>query len=77
LLTHLTVQNLVVVRHIDIEFARGLTVLSGETGAGKSIIIEALGLALGERADSQLVRAGTEKATITATFDIWRRCANS
>lgn len=70
MLTHLTVQNLVVVRHIDIEFARGLTVLSGETGAGKSIIIEALGLALGERADSQLVRAGTEKATITATFDI-------
>jgi DNA repair protein RecN (Recombination protein N) len=70
LLTQLTVRNLVVVNEIDVEFERGLTVLSGETGSGKSILIEALGLALGERADSQLVRAGTERAEIAACFDL-------
>jgi len=70
LLTTLTVQNLVVVREIDVELARGLTVLTGETGAGKSILIEALGLALGERADSQMVRSGADRATVAASFDI-------
>ena len=70
MLKTLTVQNLVVVRHVDVEFAPGLTVLSGETGAGKSILIEALGLALGERADSRLVRAGDDRATVTAVFDL-------
>jgi len=70
LLKTLTVQNLVVVRHVDVEFGPGLSVLSGETGAGKSILIEALGLALGERADSKLVRAGDDRATVTAVFDI-------
>ena len=63
-------QDLVVVRSVDIEFTDGLTVLSGETGAGKSILIEALGLALGERADSRLVREGCDRATVTAVFDI-------
>ena len=62
--------NLVVVREIDIELAGGLTVLTGETGAGKSILIEALGLALGGRGESQLVRPGAERATITASFDV-------
>lgn len=70
MLKTLTVQNLVVVRHVDVEFGAGLTVLSGETGAGKSILIEALGLALGERADSRLVRAGDDRATVTAVFDV-------
>ncbi len=70
MLKTLTVQNLVVVRHVDVEFGAGLSVLSGETGAGKSILIEALGLALGERADSKLVRAGDDRATVTAVFDI-------
>ncbi len=70
MLKTLTVQNLVVVRHVDVEFGAGLSVLSGETGAGKSILIEALGLALGERADSKLVRAGDSRATVTAVFDI-------
>lgn len=70
MLTTLTVQNLVVVREIDVELARGLTVLTGETGAGKSILIEALGLALGERADSQMVRSGADRATVAASFDI-------
>ena len=70
MLKTLTVQNLVVVRHVDVEFGPGLSVLSGETGAGKSILIEALGLALGERADSKLVRAGDDRATVSAVFDI-------
>ena len=58
------------VDNVDIEFHEGLTVLSGETGAGKSIIIEAICLALGKRANSNLVRAETDKAEITATFEI-------
>jgi len=66
----LAVSDLVVVRHIDVEFGPGLTVLSGETGAGKSILIEALGLALGERADSRLVRPGCDRAVVTAVFDL-------
>ena len=75
MLKTLTVQNLVVVRHVDVEFGAGLSVLSGETGAGKSILIEALGLALGERADSKLVRAGDDRATVTAVFDIAKTAA--
>ncbi len=70
LLRTLTVQDLVVVRSVDVEFKHGLTVLSGETGAGKSILIEALGLALGGRGDVKLVRAGSERATVTAEFDL-------
>lgn len=70
MLTALTIQDLAIVRHLDIEFNAGLTVLTGETGAGKSILIGALGLALGERADSSMVRSGCEKASVTATFDI-------
>ncbi|MEX2479813.1 MAG: DNA repair protein RecN [Gammaproteobacteria bacterium] len=70
MLNALTVQNLVVVLEIDVEFAPGLSVLTGETGAGKSILIEALALALGERADSQMVRTGADRASVTARFDI-------
>jgi DNA repair protein RecN (Recombination protein N) len=70
LLTALTIQDLAIVRHLDIEFQRGLTVLTGETGAGKSILIGALGLALGDRADSSMVRGGCDKASVTATVDI-------
>ena len=70
MLTALTIQDLAVVRHLDVEFKRGLTVLTGETGAGKSILIGALGLALGERADSSMVRSGCEKASVTACFDV-------
>ena len=70
LLTALTIKDLAVVRQLDVEFDSGLTVLTGETGAGKSILIGALGLALGERADSSMVRNGAKKASVTASVDI-------
>ena len=70
MLKALTIQDLAVVRHLDVEFQSGLTILTGETGAGKSILIEALGLALGDRADSSMVRASTKRAAVSATFDV-------
>lgn len=70
MLTHLLIQDLVIVDRVELEFSDGMTVFSGETGAGKSILIDALGLALGERADAGLVRSGSEKAEVTASFDI-------
>ncbi|MDA0822124.1 MAG: DNA repair protein RecN [Proteobacteria bacterium] len=70
MLKALTIQDLAVVRQLDIEFEAGLTILTGETGAGKSILIEALGLALGDRADSSMVRHSAERASVSATFDI-------
>ena len=70
MLNHLLIRNLAVVDEVEVEPGTGLTVLTGETGAGKSILIDALSLALGERADSDAVRAGTERAEITAAFDI-------
>jgi len=66
----LTIQQLAIVRHLDVEFENGLTILTGETGAGKSILIEALGLALGDRADSSMVRTSADRASVSATFDI-------
>ncbi|MGR9091453.1 MAG: DNA repair protein RecN [Gammaproteobacteria bacterium] len=70
MLKALTIQDLAVIRQLDVEFESGLTILTGETGAGKSILIEALGLALGDRADSTMVRSTAERASVTATFDI-------
>ncbi|MBU0556933.1 MAG: DNA repair protein RecN [Alphaproteobacteria bacterium] len=69
MLTGLSIRNIVLIEALDLVFERGLTVLTGETGAGKSILLDALGLALGMRADSGLVRAGTDQASVTATFD--------
>jgi len=66
----LTIQDLAVIRHLDVEFEAGLTILTGETGAGKSILIEALGLALGDRADSTMVRSTADRASVSALFDI-------
>jgi DNA repair protein RecN (Recombination protein N) len=66
----LTIQDLAVVRHLDVEFESGLTILTGETGAGKSILIEALGLTLGDRADSSMVRNTADRASVSASFDI-------
>jgi DNA repair protein RecN (Recombination protein N) len=69
MLTGLSIRNVVLIEALDLAFDGGLTVLTGETGAGKSILLDALGLALGARADSGLVRAGADQASVTATFD--------
>lgn len=70
MLLHLYIRDLAIVSHVDINFHSGMTVITGETGAGKSILLDALNLALGERRDTQIVRPGAEKAEICATFDI-------
>lgn len=69
MLTGLSIRDVVLIEALDLEFAGGLGVLTGETGAGKSILLDALGLALGARADSGLVRGGADKAQVTASFD--------
>ena len=68
MLTALSIANIVLIERLDLDFEAGLGVLTGETGAGKSILLDALGLALGMRADSALVRQGTDKAQVTASF---------
>ncbi|WP_158969548.1 DNA repair protein RecN [Paraglaciecola sp. L3A3] len=70
MLTHLSIRNFAVVKTLDIEFNLGMTAVTGETGAGKSISVDALGLCLGDRADSGMVRTGAEKAEVSASFDI-------
>lgn len=68
MLTGLSIRDVVLIEALDLEFDSGLGVLTGETGAGKSILLDALGLALGARADSGLVRSGVDKAQVTASF---------
>ena len=70
MLTHLSIRNLAVVKSLDIDLKNGMTAITGETGAGKSIAIDALGLCLGDRADAGMVRTGAEKAEVSASFDI-------
>ena len=70
MLTHLQIRDLAIVDSLELDFASGLTVLTGETGAGKSIVVDALMLACGARAAADQVRAGSDKAEIAATFDI-------
>ena len=70
MLVHLSVQNYAIVEHLDLELDKGMSVITGETGAGKSIMLDALGLTLGDRADSGVVRPGADKADILASFDI-------
>ncbi|AXB77088.1 DNA repair protein RecN [Novosphingobium sp. P6W] len=70
MLSRLSIRNIVLIEALDLDFARGLGVLTGETGAGKSILLDALGLVLGNRADSGLVRNGEAKANVTASFDV-------
>ena len=69
MLTQLAVRNVVLIEALDLDFGRGLGVLTGETGAGKSILLDALGLVLGNRADSGLVRSGADKASVSANFE--------
>jgi DNA repair protein RecN (Recombination protein N) len=70
MLVHLAVNNYAIVDHLEIELSRGMSVITGETGAGKSIMLDALALTLGDRADSGAVRPGADKADLLATFDI-------
>jgi len=70
MLTHLQIRNFALVDRLDLEIGSGFTVLTGETGAGKSILIEALGLALGDRADSTVIREGEERAEVSANFEL-------
>jgi DNA repair protein RecN (Recombination protein N) len=70
MLRHLTIRDFVIVDRLELSFLAGFGALTGETGAGKSILIDALALALGERADAGVVRSGCEKAEVAATFDI-------
>jgi len=67
-LTGLSIREVVLIERLDLSFGPGLTVLTGETGAGKSILLDSLGLALGARAESGLVRTGAEQASVTASF---------
>jgi len=70
MLTALSIRDVVLIDRLDLTFADGLCVMTGETGAGKSILLDALGLALGARADSGLVRHGAERAVVTAAFEV-------
>tara|TARA_R110002126_G_scaffold53992_9_gene146195 strand:+ start:3019 stop:4692 length:1674 start_codon:yes stop_codon:yes gene_type:complete len=70
MLVQLTIRDIVLIEHLDLTFDRGLSVLTGETGAGKSILLDSLALALGGRGDGSLVREGCDKGQVTAVFDI-------
>ena len=70
MLVHLSIHNYAIVEHLDLELSRGMSVITGETGAGKSIMLDALSLALGGRTDSSVVRLDADKAEVLATFDI-------
>ena len=70
MLKHLCINNLAVIENVELSFREGMTVLTGETGAGKSILIDALGLVLGDRADTAVIRTGCARAEISAMFHI-------
>src|ERR1700754_3271668 len=70
MLARLSIRDIVLIERLDLEFSNGLAVLTGETGAGKSILLDAFALALGGRGDASLVRHGAEQGQVTAVFDI-------
>jgi DNA repair protein RecN (Recombination protein N) len=70
MLSHIFVRDLAIVSSLELVFAPGMTALTGETGAGKSILIDALGLALGDKADAAMIRAGSDQAEVVAGFDL-------
>lgn len=70
MLTSLLIKDFALIGNLDIQFHSGLTILTGETGAGKSILIDALGLVLGDRSDTTMIRQGTAKSIVEATFDV-------
>ena len=70
LLVHLQIRDFAIIDSVELELASGLTALTGETGAGKSIIVDAVMLAIGGRASTDMLRHGAERAEITASFDV-------
>ncbi|HEX7790755.1 MAG TPA: AAA family ATPase, partial [Afipia sp.] len=70
MLARLSIRDIVLIERLDIDFLKGLAVLTGETGAGKSILLDAFALALGGRGDASLVRHGAEQGQVTAVFDV-------
>jgi DNA repair protein RecN (Recombination protein N) len=68
-LAELRLENYAVIDNVAIEFAAGLNLLTGETGAGKSILIDALGLLLGDKASTEVIRVGAERAVVAAVFE--------
>lgn len=70
MLTSLTIKNFTLVEHLDMEFSPGMTTITGETGAGKSLVLDALGMALGDRGDTDRIRAGADRAEVSAVFAI-------
>jgi DNA repair protein RecN (Recombination protein N) len=70
MLVHLSIRDIVLIERLDIDFKAGLSVLTGETGAGKSILLDALSLSLGARGDASLVRNGADQGSVIATFDV-------
>ena len=70
MLKHLKIENYAIIETIELDFNNGMTVLTGETGAGKSIIVDALSLLLGERASREMISTRSDNATVTGTFTI-------
>src|SRR5579863_7079286 len=70
MLVRLAIRDIVLIDQLDLEFSSGLTILTGETGAGKSILLDALSLALGARGDGALVRHGQSQGQVVAAFDL-------
>ena len=70
MLSHLSLRNFVIIERLELELDSGMTVLTGETGAGKSILVDALGLAVGERASATMIRAGADRAEVVAVFEL-------
>ena len=73
MLRELLVKNIVLIESLNINFKQGLSVLTGETGAGKSILLDSIGLILGNRVDFNLIRNNENEASVTAIFDIHRK----
>ena len=70
MLQSLSIRNVVLIDKLDLDFQPGLSVLTGETGAGKSILLDSLGLVLGNRAETSLIRHGEDKLSVTAAFSL-------
>src|SRR5215467_12125574 len=73
MLARLSIRDIVLIDRLDIDFASGLSALTGETGAGKSILLDAFALALGTRGDASLVRQGAEQGQVTAAFELEKK----